>query len=70
MWLYGCGLDDFSHTLKWPQSRTPVAMLTAALLCKDVARPCAKAAAPASGGEAKPGTHVAGIKVMAKTASK
>jgi hypothetical protein len=70
MCLYGCGLDDFSHTLTWLQSRIPVAMLTAASLCKDVSRPCSQAAAPPSGGEAKPGTQVAGIKVMQKTTSK
>ena len=52
MCLNGCGLDDFSHTLKWLLSCIPVAMLTTALLCKDVARPCHKAADPPSGGEA------------------
>ena len=70
MCLNGCGLDDFSHALKRLLSCIPVAMLTAALLCKDVARPCSQAAAPPSGGEAKPGTQVAGIKAMAKTTSK
>ena len=45
--------------------------LTASLTCEDVANPCAKAApAPSSKSEAKPGTQVASIKVMAKTTSK